>query len=311
MVPAPRLSAPFSRRQFFRTAAAAAAAAALPRFIRAANSGPLPIIGSGESFKFLGPSELARFAQVVGWTGMAASVRQAGQIEPEHVRDDLPIFFDALQGRGLELPLVMTDATSLREISTEGVLRQTAKLGIKHICLGGWKLDSAKPIERQKEIFARDLRDVCGLCQELDLHPSLENQVNPAYFGTDVRDLVEVIRAAGGKAGIFFNPGHAVLVQGGVREQGELAQPLLAGGVAEDFLPLEVSIAHLPKSCPLGDGITPPSYFRSLRSTGFSGLICQRFDYPLGNNQSILAHGRADLATIQQWLGQYVASPFL
>jgi hypothetical protein len=204
--------------------------------------------------------------------------------------------------------LVTSDVTSMRQLSTEGVLRQTAKLGIRQICLGNWKLDPRMSLAEQKQRFVIDLRDVGILCRQLNLSPGFENAMDPAYFGTDVRDLLEVIHASGQNVGIFFNPARAYMVHGAVHEQAEIARPHLVGVFAEDF---QAGSESAPKPCPLGSGTTPSGYFHDLRPSGFTGLVIQRFDYPLGNNESILSHARSDLATVQQWLGQYVASPFL
>lgn len=312
MVPESRPLAAPSRRDFLRAAVAAAAALSLPRLARAAGAGgPIPIIGSTESFKFLAPHELAQFASAAGWSGLEASVRKAGHIDPSHVREDLPDFFNAVQQHGLDMPALATDVVTLRDPDSEGVIRTAAKLGIKHVRLGSWKFDPAKPRDPQVAIMVRDLRDLGLLAKEVEITLGLENTFRPDRFGSDVGELLEIIKLSGQDIGIYFNPARATVVHGDSTRQAALAEPHLVGAYAEDFFPTAITPNHQVKSCQLGSGVSQPGFFKGLRASGFSGVLCLRYDYSLGNTEATLKHARADLATLQQWLGQYAASPFL
>ncbi|HEY3756969.1 MAG TPA: TIM barrel protein [Opitutaceae bacterium] len=312
MVPPSRSSPAPSRRDFLRAAATAATALSFPRLARAASpAGPIPIIGSAESFRFLETRELAQFASVAGWTGLEASVRKAGQIDPSHVRDDLPDFFNAVQQHGLDMPALATDLFTLRDPDAEGVLRTAAKLGIKRVRLGTWKYDAAKPRDPQLAIIVRDLRELGQLAKEIDIKLGVENALRSDRFGSDVRDLVDVIKQSGQDIGIYFNPARAILVHGSAAPQAALAESRLMGAYAEDYLPLGLSPNHQPKACELGMGVSQPAFFKDLRASGFGGIVCIRYEYALGKNEAILKHARTDLATLQQWLGQYSPSPFL
>ena len=102
-----------------------------------------PIIGFSTPFQSLGPKESAKLVAVIGWSGIECPVREKGQIEPERVADRLPEFAEAFRRRGLDIPVLVTDISSISQPNAESVLRTASKLGIKRIRLGWFRYTQA------------------------------------------------------------------------------------------------------------------------------------------------------------------------
>lgn len=303
-----------TRRDFLRTAAAAAlGAAVLPAVSRAADrfGGAYEIIGFSKPFQHLSPAATADFVRQVGWSGIEIPVRRDGQIDPSQARDLLPRFTDAFQSVGLDIPVVVSDITSLRQESAEGVLRVAARLGIKRVRLGQMTYDLSRPILPQVDRIAADLREIGQLCHDLNIEAGVENHSGSPRFGAPVWDIVEAIRENTRNIGIFFDIGHAT-VEGGLSWpiQAALANPLIRCVYVKDFFWHREASSWQPEWCPLGDGMVDPGFFKTLRASGYAGPICQHHEYPLGNPNEMLDHMRKDLATLQGWLGQVPSSPF-
>ncbi len=308
-----------SRRAFLTASAAAAASAALPRLARATNmtpphsSGPLPIIGFSKPFQTLGAEETAALVAQVGWSGIEIPVRHGGQIEPARVRDELPRFVEQFQKRGLDIPVVVSDITTLREPTAEGVLRQAASLGIQRVRLGFYHYDTRQPILPQVERIVGELRDIGQLCGEVGIRAGIQNHSGHDNFGAPVWDVVQAITESSKHLGIFFDLAHATIEGGlGWPIQAQLVRPHLLGIYAKDFVWQRKAGKWDVNWVPLGEGMVANAYFRGLGGGGYSGPVVQHHEYALGDRVEMVRHLRQDLSTLQQWLGQSApASPFL
>jgi sugar phosphate isomerase/epimerase len=298
---------PLTRREFVRVAVLAASGAALG--LEAASQSvppaPRPIIGFSKPFRSMGAEDSAALVEEVGWSGIECPVRsQEGQIQPEQVDDVLPRFVDAFRRRGLDIPLLVTEISSIREPHAEAVLRAAAKLGIKRIRLGTWTYVPDRPLAQQLDGFGSALRDIGEACGELGIQGAVQNHSAPDRFGAPVWDVVSVLGDKKIKnVSMCFDIGHAT-VEGGLSWpiQARLAEPYYCAVYVKDFTWGKGPEGWRPDWCPLGQGMIHRSFIAGLGRSGYSGPICQHQEYRLGGRAEMVASMRSDLRVLREWL---------
>jgi sugar phosphate isomerase/epimerase len=296
-----------TRREFVRVAALAASATAL-RVDAAAQPGPLsslPLIVFSKPFRAMGAEDSAALVEEVGWSGIECPVRaEEGQIMPERVEEELPRFAEAFRRRGMSIPVLVTEITSINEPHAEATLRTAAKLGIKRIRLGGWTYQPERPLSLQLDEFGRQLQGIGQACGELGIQGAVQNHSGSDRFGAPVWDVVETLKAHQVRnVGICFDIGHAT-VEGGLSWpiQARLAEPRYTVVYVKDFTWAKGRDGWQPAWCPLGEGMINRSFFARLRSSGFTGPICQHFEFPMGDRGEMVAGMRRDLRILKEWL---------
>ena len=295
----------FTRREFVRTSLLAVSGAALG--LKAAEPGspgaPRPVIGFSKPFQSMGPEDMAQFVGEVGWSGIECPVRPQGQIEPERVGEQLPRLVEAFRRRDLEIPIVVTEITSMRDAHAEEVLRVAAKLGTRKFRLGTFKYTEDRSIAKQLDGFGNDLREIGEVCGQLGIEAAVQNHSGVDRFGAPVWDLVGVLRDFHVKnVGIFFDITHAT-VEGGMSWpiQARLAEPFYMAIYVKDFVWLKEAGGWRPEWCPLGEGMVDRSFISGLKRSGYSGILCQHMEYPMRNRADMLAHMRKDLKVLREW----------
>jgi sugar phosphate isomerase/epimerase len=295
-----------SRREFVRASFLAASGVALG--LNAAGSDkqvvPRPIIGFSKPFQSMGAADMASFVEEVGWSGIECPVRSQGQIEPERVGEELPRLAEAFRRRGLDIPIVVTEITSIHEAHAEEVLRVAARLGMRKFRLGAFKYTHDRPLQQQLDGFGRDLREIGEACGELGIQAAVQNHSGSDRFGAAVWDVVGVLKDFRVKnVGICFDIAHAT-IEGGLSWpiQARLAEPFCTAVYVKDFSWSKGPSGWQPNWCPLGEGMVDRSYFAGLKRSGYSGTICQHQEYPMGDRADMAAHIRRDLEVLRGWL---------
>jgi len=122
MKPTPRPEVPsLTRREFVRASFLAASGVALG-LNAAGRENPAsarPIIGFSKPFQSMGAVDMASFVEETGWSGIECPVRPQGQIEPERVGEELPRLVEAFRRKGLDVPVVVTEISSIHEAHAE------------------------------------------------------------------------------------------------------------------------------------------------------------------------------------------------
>jgi sugar phosphate isomerase/epimerase len=296
----------FTRRDFVRVAALATAGAALG--LDAAPPADVPrsrqIIAFSKPFQTMGPDESAALVEEVGWSGIECPVREKGQIEPERAEDELPRFVEAFRRRNLEVSVLVTDISSMREPQTEKLLRTASKLGIGRIRLGAWVYREDRPIAEQLKEFGGALQDIGQACLELGIKPAVQNHSGSNRFAAPVWDAVSVLNDPKIKnVGMGFDIGHAT-IEGGLSWpiQARLAEPLYTLVYVKDFRWAKDRDGWNPAWCPLGEGMIHRSFFTRLQRSAYAGPICQHHEYPMGDRQDMVAQMKRDLSVLRDWL---------
>jgi sugar phosphate isomerase/epimerase len=161
--------------------------------------------------------QAAEFTAEAGLDGVDSPVRPDGEIVPERVEADLPVYVDALRKRGLQMPYVTTAITSTASPKAEVLLQTAKRLDVKRYRLGfmfraegdGWK-------KQLQEVRAR-LKDLAALNKQLGIGAVLQNH-SPSghtYVGGDVDELAEIVEGFDPEQlGVAFDIAHAINVHG-------------------------------------------------------------------------------------------------
>jgi sugar phosphate isomerase/epimerase len=297
---------PVSRRDFLARTVSVGAAVSLPGpSCLAAGQSPSrsKIIAFSKPFQTATASETADIVAEIGWDGIECPVRSKGQIEPERVAEDLPRMVEALRKVGREVSLISTDIKAVDPLA-EKVLRTASRLGIRRYRLAFWKYSADKPIADQIAEVRAATRDVAALNKELDICGSHQNHSGADRFGASVWDIYEVVKDCDPRyLGVCFDIGHA-RIEGGLSWpiRARLVRPFLTAVFVKDFTWQRGAKGWKPEWCPLGSGMLPPEFFRTLRDSAYSGPISQHFEYQVGRGAAMIQAMKKDLARLKQWL---------
>jgi len=298
-----------TRRKFVTTTAAAAAAlvtASPSLFAQNTTEKRFKIIGFTKPFQKLNFEDTADTVAEIGWDGIECPVRPRGQgqIEPERAPDELPKLVEALKQRGKELTLMTTAITSVSQPHTEQLLRTAAKLGIRRYRLGFWKYDLAKPIPDQVTKIGTQLRDLAALNAELGIQAGFQNHPGRDYVGAPVWDLWTMIKDTDPRhMGVCFDIGHAT-IEGGLSWpiEARLMETQLTAVFVKDFLWQRTDRGWREQWVPLGDGMVDKAFFKWLKTTSFTGPICQHHEYDHGEGKPMITKMQKDLKVLREWL---------
>lgn len=295
-----------SRRHFIQGSALAAAALATSRLHAAPAAPRWKIIGFSKPFAKYSPDDTADLVADIGWDGIECPVRkQAGQIAPERVEEDLPKMVAALKKRGKEVTIVTTEITRLDPLA-EKILRTTAKLGIKQYRLGFSKYTAAKPVPETVREVGAALRDLAAFNRELGLQGGFQNHSGVDMVGASLWDLWIMMKDLDPKTmGVCFDISHATL-EGGLSwpVQARLMEPFYTAVFLKDCFWEKGAKGWQPRWCPFGEGIVQKSFLINLKKSKFAGPLCQHHEYKeLGTGSAMVAHLKKDLATLREWLG--------
>lgn len=293
-----------TRRHFITASAAGLAGlATAPRLIAAEAAGrPNKIIGFTKPFDTLNPEATADLVADVGWDGVEMGVRKnRGHVQPDKVEDDLPRMVEALKRRGKEFTIATTEVTALNPLN-ERVLRAVAKSGIGIVRLGFFHYAKDRPLEPQLAEVGAKLKDIAALCGELGLKAGFQNHSGADMVGAGIWDAWSMIKDLP-PAGFCFDIGHAT-VEGGLSwpTEARLARPQFVAVYLKDFLWEKGTTKWNAKWVPLGEGMVNPDFFKWLRTTNYTGPICQHHEYDHGSGDVLRKHLKDDFATLKRWL---------
>ena len=299
-----------SRRTFLAQSALASAALALaPRSTFAATAPAtkprFPLIAFSKPFQTLDAEQTAAYVAEIGWDGIECPVRAKGQIEPERAPDLLPAFTAALRRRGLDLHIATTDITSVSQKHAETTLRALAQNGIKRLRLGSWRYDLKRsPADQLKEI-APALRDIAAACKDLGLQAGFQNHSGRNWVGAPIWDVFSIIRDLDpAHMGMCFDIGHAT-IEGGLSWpiEAKLIAPYYTAVYVKDFLwKKNAKGVWVDSWCPLGEGMINRSFLTELKASAYNGPISQHHEYELGDQATMTAYFKKDLAVLKSWL---------
>jgi sugar phosphate isomerase/epimerase len=222
-------------------------------------------------------AELAGTIARIGYDGVEIAVRANGHITPDQIEDQLPRLFEALRKHNLELTIMTSDITSLKQPHAARVLRAAAQAGVRTYRLGYYYYDLSRPIPEQLMSFKSSLHDVIAASNDVGLVPMYQNHSGAALMGAPLWDLHELIeRYTPEQVGVALDVGH-LMIEGGLSwpVQYHLMRPHLRAVYVKDF----VWKGHDVEWVPLGEGRVEPKVFHWIRESGFNGPISIHVEY--------------------------------
>jgi sugar phosphate isomerase/epimerase len=221
--------------------------------------------------------ELAETIAGIGYDGVEIGVRGMGHVTPDQVDEQLPRLVDSLHKQDLELTIMASDITSMKQPHAMRVLRAAAQTGVRTYRLGYYNYDLSRPIPEQLTTFKSLLHDVIGASNDLGLVPIYQNHSGSGLMGAPLWDLYELIeKYTPDQIGVALDVGH-LMVEGGLSWpiQYHLVRPHLRAVCVKDF----IWKGHDVEWVPLGEGRVEPKVFNWLRESGFDGPISLHVEY--------------------------------
>jgi len=296
-----------NRRQFLKhTAAMATAATALPATFAASagtRKGPWKFCAFEKPLLFLNYDETADLMAELGFDGIEAAVRPGGHVLPERVEEDLPKFAEALKKRGLEITILTSDVSSVKQPHTEKVLRTAAKLGIQRYRMLWWKYDLKRSIWQQVEALRPVLKELVALNRELGISGMYQNHAGPNMLGAGLWDIYELIKDYAPKdIGLAYDIRHAQ-VEAGLSWPAQflLVKSHVTAVCVKDFAWDNANV----KSVPLGTGRVDKRIISLIKEAKFTGPMSVHVEYPTNNDKDKKVVGEAfrkDFEALQAWL---------
>lgn len=260
-----------------KKAGAAGSVAALCGPAIGAESFVLPIVVFSKVYQELNLSleDSAAITAEAGLAGVDCPVRPAGQILPEHAREELPRFAELLAKRGLRMPLITTGITSIASPNAEDVLRCANKFaGTKYYRLGFMPRKKDVPIEKQLAEIRGQLKDLAALNKEIGMCGVIENHSGGNYLGGDLSQMQEMVREFDpAQIGIAFDIAHALITHG---EQWRSRFEKLKSHIRVAY----VKDVRQGRFVRFGDGeVGRLGFFKLLKQLGYAAPISMHIEY--------------------------------
>ncbi len=293
------------RREFLGTALAAGAALAAGRPLRAAAADSTqprnPLCVFIKFMQSMSYDELADAVAAMGASGIEATVRRGGYIEPSKAADELPKLVEVLAKRNLKVTMITTDVLRADEPNTRPVLATAARLGIPMYRMGQYKYDLKRPVMPQLEAIGPQLRELAALNRELGMQAAYQNHSGPENVGCVVWDIYSQIKDIPQKEiGLAFDIRHATVEAG-------LSWPMVYNAMLPRIATVYVKdfdwAGRQAKHVALGEGRVDRKFFHQLQADNFTGPISLHVEYlGRGTAQENAAAITRDLATLRSWL---------
>ncbi len=294
-----------TRRGFLGTAAALAT---VPVILGADRARPVCVFS--KHLQWLSYEEMAERVAELGFDGVDLTVRAGGHVEPANAIRDLPRAVKAIKERGLAVPMMTSDITTVNETS-RATLETAAEHGIRFYRLGYYQYSRDKSLDDSLAEIRRQLGALAELNEKLRICGDYQNHAGEGYFGASIWDLWFATRDLDSRwIGSQFDLRHATV-------EGAMAWPIdlrrvmdrVHTVVAKDFRWTDDGTVA---NCPLGTGLADfPRFFDIVGRTG--APLTVHYEYPLGGAnegarkltvpaETVLGAMRRDLAVVRKWL---------
>lgn len=293
-----------TRRHFLHHSLGFAAAACTSPLLAFAD-GALPRFHFCAFDKFLrtlSNDELADALANAGFSGVEATVRHGGRVEPARVEEQLPPLVEALKKHGLELSVMTTEINRADDKVAQKILATAAQLGVKRYRLGWFKYHDDAPIQDQLAAFRTPINELAVLNRERGLTGLFQNHSGPHYVGATIWDLYQLIQDIPvEEIAVAYDIRHATAEAGlSWPNLYRLIKPHVGALYMKDF----DWAGRRDKHVPFGSGRVDPLFFDSIRHEGFAGPISIHVEYlPKGSAQQNLELIQRDFSKVKELLG--------
>lgn len=253
-------------------------------------------------------SKAAVIAAECGFDGIDLTVRKNGHVEPERVRQDLPLAAKAIRAAGLKLTMITTDVVDAATPHAEAVLAAAAELGVTRYRWGGFKYTRTAPVAAQIEALRPRIEGLAKLNKRLGMCAMYHTHSGFEQVGGPIWDLYSLLKDQDpGLVSFNLDIGH-MTIEGGFGDwitSARAALPFTRGTAIKDFKwEKNAKGEWRPEWCPIGEGmVNLRGYIGLLREGNFDGPVQMHFEYEsLGGAQ----HGARTLAITESAFKQQV-----
>ena len=291
-------SVSLTRRHFLAAGVAVAASTKLYGVEQQSGREICAFIKGIQSFSF---GELGERIADAGFTGVEATIRKNGVISPEDAPAKLPELHRALAKHGVSITTMASDMNDPQDVTQRAMLETAADLGIKHYRMKYFTYDVKQPIQPQLDALRPRVRSLADLNRKLGVTGLYQNHSGAKYVGAGVWDLVSLLEDVDpSEVGVAFDVRHAA-VEGGLSWPVlyRLARPHVGMLYVKDY---QWDGAR-PNNVPLGQGRTPRELVTMAARENPLTPISLHVEYHLDDPERNMAALRADLATLNEWIG--------
>ncbi|MEE9463158.1 MAG: sugar phosphate isomerase/epimerase family protein [Bacteroidales bacterium] len=225
--------------------------------------------------------DMADAALEAGFDGVDLGVRPGAHVEPERVEEDLPKAVEAIQKRGLKIPMMVTRINDPKDPKTVPVLKTAGQLGIQMYRMAYYKYDDSLGIEGSIEKFKPAAAGLAALNEKYGIRGAYQNH-SGLYFGAPVWDLWLLLKDLDPKwIGNQYDICHASIEGNHSWPYGlKLINPYINCVVAKDAKYEKVKGKWKNVYMPLGEGIVDwDAFLGYLKEFGFTGPISLHVEY--------------------------------
>jgi sugar phosphate isomerase/epimerase len=230
--------------------------------------------------------ELGLIAQQIGYDGVDLTVMDGGHVNPHITNVDLVRAIESVRGAGLEVPMISTTLTSVREPTTYPILAISGHTDVHYYRTGFWPWGPAANPQRRLQEVRNDLQGLLAAGRQYEMIAMLPNRsggfVSEAVWDAQVvlGDLDPAL------IGYYFDPSQTQAWESALR----LTLPRLKAVALQDFYWEKTGGAWAMKTCPLGQGMVDWAlFFRILAEARFTGPVSVRFEYHADDEPGALA----------------------
>lgn len=252
--------------------------------------------------------QIADIGAELGLDGIEAPVRPGGHVEPEQVADELPKLAAALKQNNLEITIITTPITGVKEPqNTEQILRTAKALGVKRYRMGYLKYDLNRPIQAQLDEWKPALKDLITMSAEIGIQPLLHNHSGRDFFGAPILDAWSLMKDYRPQEWGFTLDAYHTATEAGT-----------SWPIDTSLINTHIQALHLndmiwrpngtPQGVPLGTGMVSKDFAPTILRRGFNGPISLHTEYMKGNGlnaefvKATVEAYRRDLGIIKEWI---------
>ena len=263
----------------------------------------------------LGVAGAGKAIKSLGFEGVDFTVRPGGSVLPEKVRKELPEAQKIFADLGLQIPLVTTAITNVRDAQVAAIFETAAACGIRELKLGYVSYKKFGSLQQLLADVQKDLDGITSLAHSTGVRANIHTHSGP-YISTNPAIVWQLLTDRDpASIGAYADPGH-MTVEGsrdGWRQGLDLLGPRINLVAVKDLAWDEVDDAKLHKKrwrtriVPLNRGAVPwPEVFDCLKQVGFNGWVSVHSEYQGGHTwkdmtvPEVIEQTREDLAYLRK-----------
>jgi sugar phosphate isomerase/epimerase len=256
-------------------------------------------------FQPLPLKEFAEMAAETGFEGVDLTVRSNGYIKPHEVEEKLPWAVGVFESKGLKVPMITTEITSVHQPYAEEVFKTASENRVKYLKLGYWQYKGFGFLRRQVNEIRRELKGIQELSRKYRVTAAIH--VHSGMFMTAEPTVVWLVLKGFDPdlVGAYVDPGH-MAVEGGLAGW-LMGMDILSRKIrmvsVKDYAWFKPGGEWRAETVPLGEGLVPwETVFEILKKIDFKGPVSIHSEYDLPLDE-VVRQTRRDVQYLRSILG--------